>query len=389
MNHHGKVESIRFDDGERFSFVSDADGIPVFESVVYGATTLRMRSGSSNSDLLEHQGVACLLRYLGRRGIDLDGRIRDQRFLTVREIDGLVHHIRSGATGTPTAAATGALRLWPIIRFIRWKCDTAADASSTLAGRRAFETAVERFIDLLEKRVPRFGRNEPKDGLGREARADLVRALQKRGAGALWIDPFVACRNQTLVEFGLATGLRRGEMLSLRKGDFDLRGLRFTVRRRPAPVDDRRPRPALVKGLGRTLGMTPRSAALIREYVSSRDRIPAAGRHDILLVSSTGDALSEASVNKLVRTIRDRVPSVGEGFTLHTLRYTWNDRFSDHSRNLGLSRDDELRARMHAMGWSGERTAEHYLRARAHRQANVIGLAMQADLMSSEASQNG
>ncbi|HEV7814807.1 MAG TPA: hypothetical protein VGP06_06850 [Janthinobacterium sp.] len=53
-----------------------------------------------------------------------------------------------------------------------------------------------------------------------------------------------------------------------------------------------------------------------------------------ILVSDEGDALSQASIDKLFAQLREACPGLPAKLTSHVMRHTWNERFSEQAEPL-------------------------------------------------------
>ena len=77
--------------GERYCLVIDkAKGLPVFHPNLFLTTQVRnTKSNSFSSVSSAANSLVVLLRFLNRRGIDLDQRINSRTFFDVHELDDL------------------------------------------------------------------------------------------------------------------------------------------------------------------------------------------------------------------------------------------------------------------------------------------------------------
>ena len=90
MRNYG-ITSFAMDSGERYSLVVDKDsGLPEFHPNLF--LTTQVRNTKSNSFSSISSAATCLvvlLRFLDRRGIDLEQRINSRTFFEVHELDDL------------------------------------------------------------------------------------------------------------------------------------------------------------------------------------------------------------------------------------------------------------------------------------------------------------
>ena len=131
----------------------------------------------------------------------------------------------------------------------------------------------------------------------------ILHAAQKQ-----WRDrgTFLALRNLAIIEILFATGLRVGELVSLRLTDF-------------RPME----RSLLIQGKGRrerlAFFVVPASYDLITAYVTARQTTPALS--ETLFINVSGTALSTQTVANLIRTLCETA-GVTKRVTPHTFRHT-------------------------------------------------------------------
>ena len=131
-----------------------------------------------------------------------------------------------------------------------------------------------------------------------------------------WEHPFIRDRNYLTWRLFLETGGRRGEIHNTKVSDFDLSKYRVTLR--------------VSKTIPRTVGYKPTTSALVHEYIERHwQHLPKWARKEgYLLTSRHGDRLSERSINLIFETIRNASSGYPNWLTPHTMRRTWNERFS-------------------------------------------------------------
>jgi integrase len=189
-----------------------------------------------------------------------------------------------------------------------------------------------------------------------------------------------------LIHLIYGLGIRRGEALGIKIGDhIDWPRNRILIARNADDPDDPRTRQPLAKTLDRFLPVKDKLLDMLRAYVTNiRSKIPAARRHTLLFVShQTGRPLSAGALNKVFRSLRERVPDLPADLTPHVLRHAWNDAFSRliDANNIDPAREAQMRSAM--MGWvptSG--MAAVYNRRKIREDADKLSLAHQKELLS-------
>ena len=383
------VRVVLAEDGERMPMVVDvATCAPDPSATIYATSLSRPASGSHSTVEQELRGVAGLLDFLHARGIDFAARAQSGAFLTVAEVDGLVHHF--GRSGPPCGAGrragerTVALRTAAARRYLRHRIDMLShDLWPTLQARAAGAAAADAFLAAMADRVPApKPKATDRRALTVGAMSALIDALlsmatRAETSGSI-VRLFAADRTLLWFDWALEFGLRTGEMLGLRLPDLELDAGTFRIVRRPDAADDPRRALARVKGEGRQLDLSPYLAERTRGHVEAmRAKLPGAARHDFLFASACGAPLSRSAVDKTFALLRLACPLLGADFCNHVMRHTWNERFGADAAAAGLTAEEEVEARAYAQGWRDPGTAVAYLAHRTQRQAAAVSRRMQ------------
>jgi integrase len=389
------------------ALVSGNTGMPVFAACVYAMTEVRPRSGSPATIEQALRGVQFLLAFADLRGIDLQERFANARFLDLHELDDLatlahlpLHSRDNGRQEDASAArtmppsvavSTAAIRLHYSRAYLSWLGQTAASRTcATLEQRATYMAILREFLARLIARAPSARSSTHRAGLDAQARAVLLQAIDPASAENPWSTGFLRDRNRLLALWGLGTGLRRGELLGLRIRGIDFRRNMADVVRRPDDKTDPRINQPNTKTRERSIGISEELAYLTHQHiVQHRARIAGARRHDFLFVTAAGDPLSLSAVTKIFQGLRRHHPQLGDAFSSHVLRHTWNEDFSEIADRAGMKPGDERRARNHAMGWSeSSRSAETYLYRRTRRLAAQASVEIQRKVLGEEVSRD-
>ena len=276
--------------------------------------------------------------------------------------------------GISSTATLGAS--YPPIEQLRALARGLADADGhVLTTTRPYFDEFVRYVTWVGDRMDPNGEDEARVGrLARFVKASRDARPPKRAEAALSRyglteearDAFFAAitpapdderpmafRNYVIGLLGFMLGLRSGEILGLKVAHVDTRKRRQQLRIvkvRDDP-DDTRLRPAAQKTAGRNLPLSEELAAALDQLVSERRRSAVARKHPYLIVNQCGRPLSDRGFRDVYIDLRRRRPELSTLIN-HILRHDWNDRWNDMVSAKGLNRDEALRHRKYAMGWS-------------------------------------
>lgn len=199
-------------------------------------------------------------------------------------------------------------------RIEQWAAKLKSDGYAVASIRRKLASVRCLFSYWVRRRTIRFS---PMSGLRVELAAnrtlpnfltlDEVAAILAEAARACrGSDDFAGVRNLAIVEVMFATGMRVGELVSLRAADL-------------SPLD----RSVLIRGKGRrerlAFVVEPSSFRRIEHYLALRRA--ASPRSDALFVNAFGDPISTQTVALLIRTLCRRA-GIARRITPHTFRHT-------------------------------------------------------------------
>ena len=198
-----------------------------------------------------------------------------------------------------------------------------------------------------------------------------------------WKNEHARVRNQLIIWWLQSLGLRKGELLTIRLSDIDLRSNQVLIARRADdPTETRRDAPN-TKTKDRQLALGDHLANLTRAYIlGARKQVRNAKRSPYLIVATgTGRPLTLGAVNKLFVELRTRVPGLPEELSPHLLRHNWNDDFSELMDERKIAPEEEERLRKQQMGWSDNSTmAGVYTRRHVQKKSDEASLALQEKL---------
>jgi len=400
-------KSFIMDSGERYCHMIDANsGEPVFHPNLYVTTQIRNNSLSFSTVSAAVSNLVIFMRFLSRRNIDLEERIRTRRFFAEHELDALrdftqlrfkrVSRIKLPADSMFTLEeleesegtvenGTQYSRLTTIALYFEWL------VGSVLINPSFEDTEmVKRIVEQIKTRRPKKkGRNE----------TDAVKSLNDDELDKLFevlkldseFNPFteeVRRRNRLMILLMYHLGIRRGELLNLRISDIDMNSNQLSIVRRPDDRFDSRVYEPNVKTLERTHPIKDSLVEEIQQYiVVDRRKVKIARRHAFLFVThkkgpTYGNPISISGYNKVIGLVREVAPLLYR-FTGHKLRHSWNDMFSERMDNMDIPYTEEKQEqiRSYLMGWSpGSGTAATYNKRFIKKEAGKASLAMQSNI---------
>lgn len=409
------AKRLRFQDGERFSFLSRPGGLPVHEVVLYLAR-FRTRGRAANTIHAVCMSMALLYRELDKAGIQLLERLRHGQFLTVPEVNRLADAAQYRLADLSEDDADSSERLNVVdIRKIRIRrqivsseyieaVDVATQASrirymadflgfiadyygATLPSiqRQELATQSAHVLKALQAQVPRVARRAKlgaREGLSQEEQERLLAVVHPDSPDNPWKQRFVRSRNWLIVTLLLATGMRRGELLGLQINDLIPNQPCLRIMRRADAAEDPRLVQANTKTRDRIVEVRPTIMKAIWYYIrEDRHKIKAARRFPQIFVADDGQPLSAKSIDKIFVQIRQSCPGLPVTLTSHVMRHTWNERFSEQAEKMGLTDTAEERARNEQQGWTdNSKSGAVYTRRHTSRKGREIALRLQEGL---------
>ncbi len=401
----------KFDDGERMPFLmSSASRMPI-QSAAFWIIGCR-RSGGLQSKTLENDLRALMFLFLWAdlRNVDISERISTGRFFSLTEIMDIDSvcgwFVRELVTDLALARAKVARisskrlrraasfnekfnRLTAIHSFLDF---TSAEVVSALRLKEEAWGGYDKVREDCLKRLMTY-----RDGLIRPEPDDdgapqgLEDPYEKRLREVIEPDckdnPFtkkVRFRNYVIVKMLLDLGIRVGELLGILTTDCALGsdGL-VTIHRRPDNKNDPRKRPGAAKTLARTLGLSPRLAEIIHEWiVVHRPKINMKDKDRLFLIIDVfnGAPLTHSAINKMFAKLREKVGGLPAQLTPHVMRHTANDNFTEFMDKKQVPETKQVKLRKRAFGWRSENSAETYLRRSTTRKSNEYLKGMQSEL---------
>jgi len=388
-----RVGLVVLESGERLPLLIGEEGVPLFRPTVWLMTMRRAANRATATLQANLFALKVLYSWAAVRDVNLEGRMIAGEYLQSHELASLadaarwflLDRDRSGGITRQVETSNAANRLRTIGMYLRWLTQEGIfrqeRGATTLLLRMRDEMLVS-----LGARTPKASR---RNVLGRreapppEAMERLLSVIDLDAPENPWADIGLRVRNRLLIHVLLGMGVRRGEALGLKVENIDLRQNQVLIARNADdPLDPRRQQP-LAKTLDRILPIEDSLAEMLRHYiVYIRSKFLKARRHPFLFVShQDGSPLALNSANKVLRTLREKVPGLPSDLSPHLLRHAWNDAFSQRMDTLHVdhAREEQLRSAM--MGWKPQSgTSALYNVRHVRKAAEALSIKGQEDL---------
>ncbi|HBO1217391.1 TPA: site-specific integrase [Pseudomonas aeruginosa] len=359
------LRRFRASDGERFSVLVDALGMPLYYPTLFSTWVLRNGSLAANSITNALNAIKALCAWETYACIDLESTFTQGKMLDENQSRDLCDFLQRSLVNDARKKVVPINRKPKVVSTSThyFRLTVAADYLEFLANRLAKGTEATR----IQEMVSSIKANRPIKPSKSVADADeiylpdeviqkLEDALRPGAENNPARDYGVQLRNALMFTILRLTGMRRGELLNLKIEDISFTENTLKVVRRPDAKGDTRRHQPTSKTLPRRMAILPELVEKIRVYVmTERSKVPGARKHGYLFVThkagpSQGAALSISAFGKLMRELAEVV--AGAGFHAHALRHNWNYGFSRIADAQGMTPEREHKTRSYLMGWS-------------------------------------
>lgn len=359
-----KVRVCALASGEQLPLLVDpVTRLPDAELTWYITSELRQRGLKFKTMRRLCGSLAQALDFLDQRGIDIAARAASGDFLSRHELAAYSAFCRVGENGQTLNVEYAGSRYYCLLDYILWIAEPIIARAEPRERKTALELAQTRF----EKR---FARNAPpnanvsavapgeREGLRPEDRTLLLEVIRP-GSPQNPFSPQCQARNFVFVSLLLELPFRAGEILGLKRQDFDTRSSPMSVtieRRHDDPRDPRIDKP-VAKTRGRMHLLTGEVEATVRDWLKvkivNRDVYPEARKHEFAFPNRKGGPWALRSARDVFKRIRLTHPQF-ETLCAHVLRHDWNERFVDAALARGRGADDRQMEQKYANGWTEE-----------------------------------
>lgn len=357
------IKHFTSSDGERFSqlYEKGGDGFPLYYPTAYIARSVRP-STTHATQLVYLEAIKRVCEWEKNREIVLATRFQRREFLKQPEIDCLVRRLtasrKSGHENVISRQKSNTYIVYAA-KYLRWLAvESITEVSADI------KASIDRQHKQLESTVAR------KRG---SSSASKQRILAKRLLGettkvliGLFNDPLQGVikngdkgpriRNIIMLRILYETGMRRGELLSLKIQDFveSIGGAssQLRIERNHNDRFDSRVRQPVVKSLGRIVNISAETEQQLFDYLCNWR--PSTDSEFIFvnhrLGRSHGKPVSETGFNSAMEQLKKSFPPLAP-LHPHLLRHDWNYRFSQKSDLKKLDFETERTIREMLMGW--------------------------------------
>ncbi|MGC0154296.1 tyrosine-type recombinase/integrase, partial [Chromobacterium vaccinii] len=384
------IRTITLANGERFPLpVERASGIPLYKPTLFILTEVRQRNRATATILRTLRELVVFFDFLADHDILLEERLASGQLLSLWEIDALAQRCRQCASESDrietdqasrpeanvmslekvrmrrsktapeiVAPQTAANRIRTIHTYLEWLTSSYISGHALTPEHNAMlRAAAADVLGSLLQRIPKSkARNvlRQREGLPNEILERILAVIDPASPENPWRDRFVRSRNVLIFYLLRTLGLRRGELLNIKISDIDFRKNEIRILRRPDDPADPRIYQPRVKTRERILPLSESLVSTIEHHIlHERARVPGAGKQIFLFITErTGKPMSLASLNKLFRVLRTKLPDLPEDLSPHVLRHDWNDEFSERMDAKKIPEVEEQRYRSYLMGWS-------------------------------------
>lgn len=358
--------------GERVPMLHDGRGVPLFYPTLFSTSQLRNAGAAANTIRNKLADLVVLYRWELEQGRDLVSEFRNGRFLSVADVGSLrdfakldmrdlkarephrkqssqvvVDFLEARVASSSTQAAVGGQQHFNRMSTFADYLDFVASVVTQHQTSPSIAQEIARMVGIIRKHRPRGLAQHPSDDRYiHSPLSDLVERFMAIGAVGDPRNPFrhpeVQLRNA--IVFGLLrhTGMRRGELLSLRLDqlDFGHEPLVWIRRNQDDKSDPRRYQP-VAKTKERPLPLPDSLAQQIEKYIFEvRAKVGPARKHPYLLIShrqgsTWGKPLSVSALNSQIfgrmRAIDPEFQAIHPHAFRHHFNYELSKRIDEHN----------------------------------------------------------
>lgn len=367
---HFKIESFIATDGERFSQLYNADelGFPLFYPTAFISTSIRLTT-THETQKVYLEAIKRVCEWEAQKSTDLATRFMRREFLTLSEIDDLAQHLRAARnqkSNKTISVEKGNTYIQYASKYLTWLAHKLISDVKTAEVLLLIETQEKWLKAKVSKKTGSQSEYEQKV-LGKYLPENVRDQLIE-----LWRDPFAKLtedknRGQRLrcivmLRILYETGMRRGEMLSLKlKNLLESTGgdiARLVIERNHNDIYDSRVHQPVAKTSGRVVPISPELEQQLLQYISEyRADVRNAAVDDEAIIFIThrsgrgqGKPLSISNFAQSIDVLKQQFPALAI-LHPHLLRHDWNYRFSRQADIVKMDKAEQTAKRETLMGW--------------------------------------
>lgn len=389
------------DSGERYCMVVDrSSGLPVYYPTLFLTTQIRNKGDAFSTMLAAASNLVMLLRFVDNRGINLEKRFLRKDFFKPHELDDLRDFAQRKQGKKPLMASfspwlehttidtvdngTQHSRLTTFASYLRWY----AMHILKMAGLEVVEQINAMVTQIKARRPSKKGRNSDlQDRSLSDVQLDALFEVTLPGSESNPFSKDVQRRNRLMILLLFYLGIRGGELLNIRIRDIDFSTNRIRIVRRADELADSRTNEPNAKTRERLLPLAEPLVQELHRYITQdRRKVRNAKKNDYLFVTyklgpNVGNPISKGGYHKIFSVVRTVSPQLYVA-TGHSLRHTWNRRFSERmdAMNEKVSEERQEQLRSYLMGWrNGSGTAATYNKRFIQQKGFEAALALQGN----------
>lgn len=399
MEKNYRVTTFVMDSGERYCMVVDrASGLPMYYPTLFLTTQIRNKGNAFSTTLAAANNLVLLLRFLESRDINLEQRFLTKDFFKPHELDDLRDFAQRKQGRMPSKAfsnpwlddelvnivdnGTQHSRLTTFANYLRWY----AMHILKMPELDVVEQIKTMATQIKVRRPSKKSRNSTlQDRSLSDVQLDVLFETIKLDSE--W-NPFsidVQRRNRLMILLLYHLGIRGGELLNIRIQDIDFSSNRIRIVRRADERADSRTNEPNAKTRERLIPLAESLAQELHSYITKdRRKVQNAKKNDYLFVTykrgpTVGNPISKAGYHKIFSLVKDVSPQLYT-VTGHSLRHTWNRKFSERMDAMDepVSEERQEQIRAYLQGWKpGSGTAATYNKRFIQQKGFEAALALQ------------
>jgi len=427
-----KLDTLVFENGERYPILIGDDGMPHFYSTLY--VTVKIRSSLAVNTIENRlKAILWLFEWEKENNRCLVSEFEQGAFLSIEDIISLKDHLKINVSEQKKLKQGKARFSRKVFSFEDSPKIITTIASVSRDHHYNRMTSVAEYLDFIATATNQY-RNDPNTTNTIDKMTKTIKKERPKGKGKNVTDeidentlpdglldefidiakpenplnPFknsiVKKRNYLIFRLIKETGIRRGEVLSLKITNLDLSTDKSSIwvsRGHDDKFDPRRRQP-VSKTKERRLPIKNETAELLDSYIlTERAETLNANQHPYVFIThrkceTQGQPISTSYFDN---EIIPKMKATDERFSIihaHIFRHGWNEGFSEkvdlanelraHALAEGkaspppISPDEEAKMRQQLMGHSSEKSGDIYNKRYIRKQANKVALEEQKEL---------
>ena len=409
-----ELRTVLFEDGERFSVLVDKETkVPHYWSTLFATIELRRYTQNTAKNVL--RDISHLMLWEGMNNRNLVDEFCAGRFLTHEDIIGIREHCGTSSKSlnrrlkisskaqtnidviypstisklAKVSAENLNIRIARVASYLGFLARVVLRESSSINELQPhIDNMVKQLIAQKAKGTKKSTQNSMPKIPPKEVFEKFMEVVEVDSVDNPWKNENTKFRNWLMIKILYDTGMRSGEVLSLRIDRLDLYAEKPTIRvtrTHNDPNDSRKNQP-VAKTLERNIPISRNLVDVISRYIEIRSKIPGANKHPYLFVTqrkgfTLGQPLSEAAFyGRVFKPIIEVFPELFSGMSRHQLRHYFNDRLSDKIDEINkiakenpniqsINEKQEIQIRQHLCGWKSEDSPAIYNQRHIHKVA--------------------